>query len=86
MLCGYKRRDLSPEYGLLELREVTFLFDSRSLRDIASFLSQMADELDEGKFDRCSHRHIESVIGDWRQRYPNDDLIVAPPAMSDEPT
>lgn len=79
MLYGYSNKTLN-EYGLLDMREVTIAADSNVLREIARFLNEMAEAMDEGELARCSHRHIDSVVEDWRDRFPGRDIIVMPPA------
>jgi hypothetical protein len=77
MIYGYGDKVLN-EYGLLELREVTFAASPDTLREIASFLTSMADLLEAGTF-RITHRHIGSVVSDWGKRFPGKDVIVIPP-------
>ena len=78
MLYGYAVKELNEE-GLLELREVRFAASPEVLREIARFLAQMAELMENGGFARCSHRHIGSVIHGWDKRFAGKDVIVMPP-------
>ncbi len=60
------------------MREVTFIASPETLREIAKFLTSMADLVESGKF-RNTHRHIGSVVTDWDKRHPGKDIIVVPP-------
>lgn len=77
MLYGYKLAEAN-EYGLLELKDISFATDSDTLRDLGRFFMQMADAMDDGEFERCSHRHIGSVIDGWSKTH-DKDVIVMPP-------
>ena len=78
MICGYAERTLDKQYGLLELREVTFSVGPDALREIAGFLSTMAEQIEAGQFS-TDHRHIGEVVRGWDKRNPKHDIIVAMP-------
>jgi hypothetical protein len=78
MLYGYSVKQIN-EYGLHELKEVSVQADPVILRQIGTFFLQMADLMDRGGFERCSHRHIGSVIEGWDRRFSQVDLIVLAP-------
>ncbi len=76
MIYGYATKKVN-EYGLLDLREVTFVATPEVLRQISFFLSGMADLLEAGEF-KITHRHIGGSISDWDARFPDKDVIVMP--------
>lgn len=78
MIYGYKRKTIDKR-GLLEMKEVTFALDAAALRTIGSFFAAMADEMEAGAFEQCSHRHISSVVPKWSDEHPTVDIIVMPP-------
>ena len=84
MIYGYKLAEVN-EYGLIELKEVTFAADAETLRDLGRFFTLMADAMDADEFDRTSHRHIGNVIEGWSSSQ-DKDVIVMPPVGSTAPT
>jgi hypothetical protein len=70
---GYAKKQVSAE-GLLQLREVTFSGSVASLRDIARFIAQAADEK-EKRSVQFSHMHIREICPEWLERWP--DIIVS---------
>ena len=78
MIYGYALREVN-EYGLMELREITFSASPAVLRQIASFLAEAADLMDSGHFRICPHRHIENAIPGWDLAFPEKDVVVTPP-------
>jgi hypothetical protein len=79
MIYGYSISEVN-EYGLLEMREVTFMASPAVLRKIAGFLSSMAIEMEQGSFEKCSHMHIGAFHHEWNKQHPDKDIIVMPPA------
>lgn len=79
MIYGYGSKKIN-EYGLLEMKEITFSAPSNVLRQIAQFLEDMARQMEEGAFAKTSHMHIGSVIAGWDKRFPDKDIIVMPPS------
>jgi hypothetical protein len=79
MIYGYGSKEIN-EYGLLEMKEITFSAPPSVLRQIAQFLEDTARQMEEGAFAKTSHRHIGSVIVGWDKRFPNKDIIVMPPS------
>lgn len=75
MIFGYSEKQLN-EYGLLEMKEVTFSTSSETLRKISYFLNEAATLIDNGSFDKNSHIHIQNIIPDWDDCYPNRNIIV----------
>lgn len=82
MVYGYSKRTVN-EYGLVELREITFGLPPGDLRDVAGFLLAMADELEDACTDENWHRHIEMHVNGWRSRHPDLDIIVVRPSGHD---
>ena len=81
MIYGYSGR-VCNEHGLLEMKEITFSAPPETLREVAKFLSAMADHMEAGGFLRCDHFHIGSVIGGWDESHPGKDvLVVCPPEV-----
>lgn len=78
MIYGYGLKEIN-EFGLLEMKEITFAAPPDVLRQVARFLEDMARRMDEGFFDETSHRHIGSLIAGWDDRFPDKDIIVMPP-------
>lgn len=83
MIYGYGLKPIN-EFGLLEMKEITFAASPTVLRQIAQFLEEMAQKMDEGFFERCSHAHIKSIIEGWDKCFPNKDIVVMPPACVNE--
>lgn len=76
MICGYAKEPIGQS-GELVMKEVSFGFPPEALRDIAKFLERTADEMEKGEPKRLYwHRHIDSVIRRWRERYPDTDIVV----------
>ncbi|HLW67258.1 MAG TPA: hypothetical protein VKS79_18230 [Gemmataceae bacterium] len=80
MIYGYKLKEL--ENSGFEMKEVTFSAPPEVLRQIAAFLEQMAQKMEDGFFERCSHVHIGSLVPEWDKNFPNKDIIVMPPEGS----
>jgi len=78
MLYGYASRKVN-EYGLLELREVTFAAPPEVLREIAAFLEHAATRLEAEKHSPMFHVHIGSVVPGWTARFQGKDVIVMRP-------
>ncbi len=78
MIYGYSEKQLN-EYGLLEMKEITFSTSPEALRKIAFFLNEMANLMDDEGFGKISHRHIQNTISDWDSFYPGKDIIVMSP-------
>jgi hypothetical protein len=70
----------------IELSEVTLQASPDVLRLIAQFLARMADEMEAGAFAKCSHMHLSSLSDPWFQDFPDRDIIVMPPIISQPPT
>ena len=77
MFYGYSIKTVN-EYGLSEMKEVTFSCSPGVLREIGQFLIAMADSMENGDF-RNSHIHIGSAVKDWRKRFPDKDIVVTLP-------
>ncbi|QSQ18772.1 hypothetical protein JY651_25780 [Pyxidicoccus parkwayensis] len=79
MIYGYSNRTLN-EYGLQELREVTFSMTPAQLRQVAQFLSEMAGQMDAGALRGANaHRHMTTVNPSWSKEHPSADIIVTAP-------
>lgn len=72
---GYQRTVVNPEYGLLELREVSFNLSPDALRRLATFLRDCADSGEAGVL-RSDHIHIEEFDRTWKRENPDLDVIV----------
>ena len=70
---GYAKKQVSAT-GLLQLGEVTFSGSAASLRHIARFIAQAADEKDK-RAGRFSHMHIRETCPEWIEKWP--DIIVS---------
>ena len=78
MLFGYPDKIVDKQYGLYQLREVSFQFAPSVLRRVAAFLDSAADAIEKNTF-RSSHIHIDSLDDCWSTDCPNCDLIVLHP-------
>ncbi|MDG3007413.1 Imm32 family immunity protein [Paludisphaera mucosa] len=72
---GYQRAVVDAEYGLLELREVSFDLSPDGLRRLATFLRECADRAEAGDL-RSGHVHIEEFDRAWRRVSPDLDVVV----------
>jgi hypothetical protein len=70
---GYAKRQISPN-GLLEMREITFSGSPKTMRDIARFLSQAADQMEKRR-GAFGHMHIGEVCTEWLEKWP--DVVVS---------
>jgi hypothetical protein len=70
MIYGYDSRTIN-EYGLKQLREVSFAMSPDDLRELADFLRETAEEL-EGVSSDHWHRHAPDAL----QRKVGCDVIV----------
>jgi hypothetical protein len=61
MVYGYETRTLN-EYGLKEMREVTFSTRPDTLRAIAQFLVEAAAQLESQPMSPNWHRHVSPAI------------------------
>ena len=64
MIYGYYGKKVNVS-NLLEMKEITFSMSPEMLRVASMFLKNMADMMDNGGFENCSHRHITSEMDDW---------------------
>lgn len=67
------------EYGLVELKEVSLSADTDTIRAIAKFLSDAADEMEKlgGDYDHVHmhmHMHMQDRSPAWRESWP--DIVV----------
>lgn len=81
MLYGYPLKQVN-EYGLCELKEITFAASADVLRDVARFLNAMAALMDSGEFSKHSHWHIQTTVPHWDRRCPGKGIIVVSPVMT----
>jgi len=63
LIYGYPKGEPLNEYGLVEMKEVTFVLSPDSLRQVASFLNEMAAKIETKT--NLWHEHISSQIDDW---------------------
>lgn len=75
MIFGYPKKQIN-EFGLLEMKEITFSSSPDELKQIARFLAEMAELMEESDFENCSHRHIQNTIPEWSEDLV--DIIVMP--------
>lgn len=61
------------EYGLLELNEVSLSADSKTVRAIARFLMDAADEMDR-MGENYDHVHMQDTSAAWKEEWP--DIVV----------
>lgn len=74
MIYGYVSRTLN-EYGLKQMREVTISASPNDLREVAAFLSEVADELDSHAVSVQFHRHLPPEL---KQAIGCDVIVVRP--------
>jgi hypothetical protein len=77
-IYGYKREVANAEFGLLELREISFNLQADDLRRVSRFLERCAVEIESGLW-RSSHVHLSSLDPSWRACHPDTDVIVLNP-------
>lgn len=63
------------EKELVQLLEVSIAATPETLRMVASFLQEVATEIDSGKL-QTSHIHIETKVRDWKKTGCDVDIIV----------
>ena len=83
MVYGYSRRVIN-EYGLMEMREVTFALAPEELRVVGQFLLDMAQEMEGRTFEKTTHRHLSTSHPGWTKSTSNADVIVMPPVAASE--
>ena len=77
MIYGYAKRTADPEFGLLELSEVTFNLDPERLRLVAKFLTQAAEEIEAGSLG-ASHVHLSGAEPTWDADQVADVIVSDP--------
>ena len=77
-IFGYQRAIANEEYGLLELREISFDLNPDDLKRLARFLEHYAAEIESGEW-RSSHVHLSAFDPSWRVGHPDDDVIILNP-------
>jgi hypothetical protein len=78
MIYGYAAKEVN-DFGLFEMKEITFVASPEVLREVAYFLNTMADLMEAGGFSN-THRHIGNTVKNWDKRFPGKDVIVIPPS------
>ena len=75
-ITGYKKCDTELE-GLMELSDVAISTSSKTLREIASFLIQAADEIDEidELGEDYDHVHLMDEWNNWKEGYPDIQIL-----------
>ena len=71
-IYGYKRAVVDQEFGLLDLREISFDLRADDLRRVARFLEHYAGEIESGSW-RNSHVHLTSFDRTWKAGHPDAD-------------
>lgn len=62
MIYGYESRTVN-EYGLKQLREVSFAASPQTLRELSAFFLEVAQEMeDQGALGQQWHRHISRKL------------------------
>jgi len=77
VLYGYSEKVADEEYGLLQMREVTFAMSARDLKLVAAFLVHVAEQMESG--ETFLHRHIDEFVPEWKTVQPGTNLVVIPP-------
>jgi ferredoxin-NADP reductase len=72
---GYSRIVVDPEFGLMELREVSFGLPPVDMRRVAAFLQHYADLIESGDW-KSDHIHLESFDPQWRARQPDLQVVI----------
>ncbi|WP_299795725.1 hypothetical protein [uncultured Shewanella sp.] len=75
-IYGYEKTE--DDSDLIEMSEVTITASPKCLREIASFINKMADEL-ESDGASFEHSHLQDNWPDWDSHGP--DIIVGPSAI-----
>ena len=70
---AYKSGEPLNEHGLLELSEISLSADAKTVRAIAQFLTQAANEMDR-LGEGYDHLHMQDVSSAWEEEWP--DIIV----------
>ena len=60
MIYGYSEKIVNEEYGLLQMREVSFAMSPGQLRLVATFLLRAAEQIEAGQ--TFLHRHIDELV------------------------
>jgi len=77
-MYGYSTGVALDQYGLMELREVTFAASPEVLRQISRFLELAADKMERGEFDE-GREHIDRVLPAWSSLFPSKSIVVSHP-------
>jgi hypothetical protein len=72
-IFGYENKIIN-EFGLMEMREITFQGKANHLRLIAKFLQECADYIESNPGD-LDHDHISFNNQDWMDDFP--EIVVA---------
>jgi hypothetical protein len=72
---GYLRTVVNPEFGLMELREVSFDLSPDGMRRLAAFLRDCADRAEADGL-RSDHVHIGEYDRGWKHENPDLDVVV----------
>lgn len=70
---AYPAGEQLNEYGLVELNELSFSADAQTIRAIAKFLSDAADEMDK-LGEKYDHMHMQDRSSFWKESWP--DIVV----------
>jgi hypothetical protein len=76
---GYPVGEPLNPYGLLKLKEVTFSASPETLRAIAGFLLQAAQEM-EREGAHFDHLHIQDELSSWPEH--SADIVVCRPSQA----
>lgn len=77
MIFGYTKKNNLNEYGLSELREVSFRMSAEELENMAKFFTQAAEDTKAGKLRPGYHMHIDSCVKGWDSDASGDVIVIA---------
>ena len=84
MIFGYANRTVN-KYGLLEMKEVSFLMDADALEEVAQLFIEAANQIRAGRLRAGGHRHADEVIQGWSKRHQFDLIVGAPESANRSP-
>ncbi|MDH4216727.1 MAG: hypothetical protein OEV23_07545 [Gallionella sp.] len=76
---GYPNGQPLNKYGLVKLKEVSISADVETIRSIAKFLLDAAEEMEQ-LGERYDHVHMQDKCSAWKDSWP--DIVIAKPINS----
>ncbi len=72
-ITGYKRKDTEME-GLMEMEAIAIAASPKTLREVAKFFNQAADEMEELGTD-YDHIHLMDAWEGWSDGLPDIQVV-----------